>query len=129
VYTASGSTNLAQYALTRGASSAIGWTSAVPESQTINWINNFFLKLKTQNVSNALTYANSQIYANSNIKNARLYSFSNVIIYSLSPGSLFQEQLKDVKFGTGKYSNMLIDLEGLTFSEKKQIIVHHITEL
>lgn len=78
--TASGSNNIAETANRLGAKVTLGWYDVITTASNEQWISRFSSKLGEANatVSEAVSYANSFTYADSNVKKVNVYGNSNL---------------------------------------------------
>lgn len=85
--------NLAARAVNYGADTSVGWSSSVAAGSHSNWLARYNDKLATgSTVLEAVSYANSFTYLDSNVKDARIYGNRSQVIKLTKTASILDEE-------------------------------------
>lgn len=86
--------NLAARAVSYGADTSVGWSSSIAAGSHSNWLARYNDKLATgSTVLEAVTYANSFTYLDSDVKDARIYGNRSLKIKLTAKASLLEEEM------------------------------------
>ncbi len=110
--TASNTTNLPSVAVSEGAKTAIGWTEKVGEMSHSSWLGyyNEYLN-KGYTVQQAINYANSFAYWDSNVKKYKLYGDSSLKITSTVSTNSAESDSRIVSVENSLYTDKEIEKE------------------
>lgn len=87
--------NITANAVNYGADTAVGWSSEINDGSHSNWLARYNDKLATgSTVLQAVTYANSFTYLDSDVKDARIYGNRSLKIKMSAKSSHFNEEVK-----------------------------------
>ena len=100
--------NITAKAVYYGADTAVGWSSEVNAGSHSNWLARYNDKLATgSTVLQAVTYANSFTYLDSDVKDARIYGNRNLKIKQIATSSL----VADEQINTIDVSEPILNIE------------------
>lgn len=98
--TANGTTNLTNVAVSRGAQTAIGWSTDVHAISHVTWLKRFNDKLKEKkSIQVAAEYANSFNYSNNSVKNYVIFGDKNFILgenYEIASSASLNNIIEDI---------------------------------
>lgn len=131
--TASGTSNISSYAVSKGARTSIGWTDSINSGSHTNWLKRFNNKIKdkTTTVSEAKKSADGHIYVDSRVKTGKIYGNGNYNPwYFMNAGnkSLSIESLGQNCFENNSYSAYTINTNSKNdiLEESKRYIILNI---
>lgn len=85
--------NITANAVSYGADTAVGWSSEINAGSHSNWLARYNDKLATgSTVLQAVTYANSFTYLDSDVKDARIYGNRSLVIKLTSKATVLNEE-------------------------------------
>lgn len=86
--------NITAKAVSYGADTAVGWSSEINAGSHSNWLARYNDKLATgSTVLQAVTYANSFTYLDSDVKDARIYGNRSLVIKLTSKAAILDEEM------------------------------------
>ncbi|MCR5836987.1 MAG: hypothetical protein K6G88_10820 [Lachnospiraceae bacterium] len=93
--TARGGDNITKDIVQNGAKTALGWTTKISCASHSEWLKKFFTKLESKvRVIDAVNYANSFSYSDSNVKNTWIYGDTkNIVSLTDTKKSTYDERL------------------------------------